>query len=154
MNAFSIDQLEPIFTSALSQVISTTTGLSLDALPSEYDMDFDKMIGFMSLNGKNQGIIFISAEETSMRLICSFMTGISVNEITVNDMEDALCELVNMTAGNARLRFNDTEQVYTLSPPFLIHGQNMSIAAKKRITVISKILRNEEISVKLKVIFY
>ncbi|MCL2480188.1 MAG: chemotaxis protein CheX [Spirochaetaceae bacterium] len=154
MSAFSIDRIGFIFTDALAEVVSITSGFLLDISSLEDDSDFNEMVGFMSLNGKNQGIVFISAEEATMRVICSFMTGISKDEVTRNDIEDALCELVNMTAGNAKLRFNEAEQIYTLSPPFFIRGKDMSITTKKRVSIISRVLKNEEISIKLKVVFY
>ena len=154
MKTLSADQLGSIFAGALAEVISTTSGFSLDIFSPEDGVCFDEMTGVMSLSGKNHGMIFISAGESVMRVLCSFMTGISTEEVTKDDMEDALCELVNMTAGNAKLRFNDAEHMYALSPPYVIRGQNMSLITKKRINVISRILEDEEISVKLKVFFY
>jgi len=154
MSTFSIDQIGAIFTDVLMEVISTTSGFSFNLSSTEYDSDFDQMIGIVNLNGRNQGNVFISAGEHTMRVISSFMTGISQDELTMDDMEDALCEIVNMTAGNAKLRFNDAEQLFTLSPPFLIRGKDMSITTKKRVSIISRVLKNEELSVKLKVVFY
>jgi CheY-specific phosphatase CheX len=154
MKSVSLDQLGTIFADALAEVISTTTGFSVEVSESQSDFNFNEMIGFVCLNGKNQGIVFISAEEADMCQICSFMTGNSKDELTKSDIEDALCELVNMTAGSAKLRFNDAEQVYTLSPPLLVRGKEMSITVKKRVNIISKVLKNEEVSIKLKVLFY
>ena len=148
------DILSYIFVDALTEVISKMAGISFDVLSSEFDSGFDDLTGVMSLNGKSHGMLFISADENTMRVLCSCMTGIPGGEITKDEIEDALCELVNMTAGNAKLRTNNAEQMYTLSPPFVINGENMSINTKKRINVISRILGNGEISVKLKVIFY
>ena len=154
MSVFSADQLGSIFAGALAEVISTTSGFSLDVVSSDEDACFNEMIGVMSLNGKNCGMIFICAEEPVMRLLCSFMTGVLEDEVSKDDIDDALCEIVNMTAGNAKLRFNDADQMFTLSPPFVISGKNMSLLTKKRINVISRVLGNGEISVKLKVFFY
>ena len=154
MNVFSTEQLGFIFAGALGEIISTTSGFSLDVSPPEDDAGFDEMVGIMSLYGKNHGMLFISAGELAMRALCSFMTGVSKDEVTKEDMDDTLCELVNMTAGNAKMRFNDAEQTFTLSPPFVISGKNMSFITKKRVNVISKALGDGEISVKLKVIFY
>jgi len=158
MQAFSKDWISSIFADALKEVISTTTGFSFDISSQENDSGFNEITGLMSLNGKNHGMVFISADEAAMRVICSFMTGISKNEITRNDMEDGLCELVNMTAGSAKLRFNAAEHAaehaYSLSPPFVLRGKNMSIITKKRVNGISMVLGNGEISIKLKVVFY
>jgi len=154
MNDDSADKLGSIFVDALTTVLSTMSGCSFDVLSSEIDSSFYEMVGIMSFNGKRNGMVFISAEETSMRILCSYMAGIPNNEVTKDDMEDALCEFVNMTAGNAKLLTNNTEQMYTLSPPFVINGKNMSIMTKKRVDVISRVLGDSEISVKLKVMLY
>ena len=154
MGTFSIDELSYIFVDALTEVVSKMAGFSFDVLSSEVDSTFDEITGVMSLNGKNHGMLFISANENSMQVLCSFMTGISRDQVTNDDIEDAMCELVNMTAGNAKLRTNNTEQTYTLSPPFVLNGENVSISTKKRLNVVSRILGDGKISVKLKVVFY
>ena len=154
MNSFNTEKLSSIFADALTGVISKMAGFSFDILSSDADNNFEEITSVMNLNGMNHGIIFISAKEKVMRIISSFMTGIPENEITRDDIEDTLCELVNMTAGNAKLRTNNTEHTFTLSQPFIINGENLSIKAKKRINIFSRILGNNEISIKLKLIFF
>jgi len=154
MSAFTIDKLSYIFIDALTEVISKMAGSSIDVLSTEVDSSFHELTGVMSLNGKNHGMFFISAEERVLQIICSYMTGIPLDEITRDDIEDALCELVNMTAGNAKLRTNNLEQTYTITSPFVINAENMFINTKKRINVISRVLGNRDISLKLKIMFY
>ena len=154
MSVFSAEQLGFVFADALAEIVSTTSGFSLDVSSPEDSAGFYEMIGIMSLGGKNHGMLFISAEESAMRVLCSFMTGVSEDEVTKDDIDDALCELVNMTAGSAKLRFNNTEHMFTLSPPFVISGKNMSFTTKKRVFVISRVLGDGKISLKLKVVFY
>jgi len=154
MSSFTTDKLSFIFIDALKEIISKMAGFSIDVLSSEVDSSFHDLTGVMSLNGKNHGMLFISAEESVMQIICSFMTGIPLNEISRDDIDDALCELVNMTAGNAKLRANNTELTYTITPPFVINAENMSINTKKRINVVSRVLGNGDLAVKLKVVFY
>ena len=154
MGNFSNDMISSIFADTLKEVIATTTGFSFEISSQESGTSFEDMTGLISLNGNNPGMIFISADERAMRRICSFMTGLHDNDITMKDIEDALCELVNMTAGSAKLRFNTADDAYFLSPPFILRGNNMSIISKKRVNVISMVLGNEEISIKLKVVFY
>ena len=154
MNSQHTEELSSIFAGALSEVIVKTTGFSIFIMPLDYETSLDEMTGFMNLNGKNQGLIFITAGVETMRLISSYMTGTKKEDITKSDMEDALGEIVNMTAGFAKLRFGYMEQSYTLSPPFVIQGNNMSITTKKRINIISRVLKNSDIMLKIKLIFY
>ena len=111
------------------------------------------MVGVMSLNGEKSIIFFISAKEADMRILCSYMTGIPQTELTKNDTEDALCELVNMTAGSTKLRLGGSDYVYSFSVPFVMKGQSMSIVAKNKTRVVSKVLGNGEISLKLKIVY-
>ena len=146
------DKLELIFSDVLTEIISTISGFSFEVLSQEKDNSFEDMVGVMSLSGKTNIMFFVSAKETDMRILCSYITGIPQDEVTKSDAEDALCELVNMAAGSAKLRLSGSDYVYTLSSPFAVKGQNMSIAAKNKTRVISRVLGNDEISVKLKLV--
>ena len=152
----SAEELGSIFADALLEVISTVSGFSFYGIPSlpEEDSDFDDMIGIMNLTGgKNNIMFFISAREEVMRVLCSYMSGVEQSEISKEDMYDSLCEIVNMTAGNAKLRIGGTDYMFTLSVPFAIKGDNMSIIIKKRMNSFTKVLGNEEVSVKLKIVY-
>jgi len=144
------DQIEQIFSNVLTEIISIVSGFYLEVQSQDRDNSFDDITAVMSLCGKENILIFISAKEKDIRILCSFITGIPQEEVTKADMEDTLCELVNMTAGSAKLRLGGAE--FTLSPPFSISGSDMSIAVKNKTQIVSKVLGNHEISVKLKVV--
>ena len=144
------ETLGVVFSDALAEVIATVTSVYLQCAPSDDDAGLDDITGVMSLSSKKGGILFITANEADIRELCSCMTGAAVEELTEKDVEDTLCEFVNMTAGNAKLRLSDPDYMFTLSTPFVIKGKDMSIAAKSRTTVISRAFGNGEISLKLK----
>jgi len=144
------DNLGLIFTDALAEVIGTVTGVYLHNEPSEADACFDEITGVMRLCGKKGGVLFISANEPDIRVLCSLMTGLQEEEATKSDIEDALCEFVNMTAGSAKLRLSDPDYAFTLSSPFVIRGKDITITTKNKTPVLSGVLGNGEISVKLK----
>jgi CheY-specific phosphatase CheX len=147
------DNLEIIFSDVLTEIVSTISGFSLEVLSQDDENCFEDMVGVMSLCGKKNIMLFISSKETDMQVLCSYMTGITQEEVTKNDTEDALCELVNMAAGSAKLRLSGSDYVYNLSPPFLMKGQGMSIVAKNKNRVVSKVFGNGEIAVKLKIVY-
>jgi len=142
-----------LYSNVLMEVVSTISGFSLDILSQEWDAEFEEMTGVMSLNGKKSGLLFVSAKEAHMRLLCSYMIGVPQDEVSVGDVEDSLCELVNIIAGGAKLRLSDTDFVFSLSSPFVVRGQNMSVAAQNKSRLISSVLGNEKITVKLTVIY-
>jgi len=149
----TIENLGNVFSSALMEAIATTTSVHLDGVSSEAgDACFYELTGVMSLCSKKGGILFITAKESDIRILCSYMTGISLEEVTKEDAEDTLCEFVNMTAGSAKLRLSDPDYMFTLSTPFIIKGQNMTVATKSKTHVISRVLWSGEISVNLTII--
>ena len=149
----SMDTLGSIFTQALIEVISKISGFSLEVSSAEQDPHFDEIVAFMSLCGPKGGMVFISSAQAGMRTLCSYMEGVPESEVTEDDVEDVLCELVNMTAGNAKMQLNGTEYMYTLSSPLIMTGKDLSIYAKKRINIVSRTVGNGDISVKLKIVF-
>ena len=153
MRKVSIDELGSIFTQVLIEVVSIVSGFSLDVLSTERDPYLDGTFALMRLNGARGGMLIISAEDDGIRTLCSYMEGVPGDEITKEDEEDILGELVNMTAGNAKMRLNDTEYMFSISTPLIINGSNISITTKKRVNVISRVLGNGEISLKMKIIY-
>ena len=141
-----------IFSEVLTEIVSTISGFSIDVLSEDKDNDFEEMTGMMSLSGQNSGMLFISAKENDIRILCSYMIGVTQDEVTTSDIEDTLCELVNMTAGSVKLRLSGSDYMFNLSQPFLIKGQNKKLVTKNKTHIISKTLGNGEISIKLKVI--
>ncbi|MCL2721364.1 MAG: chemotaxis protein CheX [Treponema sp.] len=152
------NELGLIFCESLTEIVSTFSGFSLDVQNSAGTADgkdnvFYDMTGVMGLNGKKSGVLLISINEKDIRLLCSYMIGVPLEEVTRNDVDDALCELVNMTAGSAKLRLSGSEYVFNLSSSFVLRSHDMYIVAKNKTHIISKVLGNGEISIKLKVVY-
>ena len=142
-----------VFTDILLEIISKTSGFSLDIISDDNDPGLYDVIGIMNLNGKKSGTLFVSANEQSARTLCSYMIGIPMEEVTDEDINDTICEIANMLAGNAKLRFCGTDDMFMLSSPFVIKGKDMSILTKQRINVISRVVGNDEITLKFKVVY-
>ena len=154
MDSVYADELGSIFVESLIDVIAKISGFSLGVLSTEHDSDFDDNIAIMCLNSSKGGMLFLSAGEPSMKVLSSFSEGVPEDDLAMDDIGDMLCELVNMTAGNAKFLLTDTEYTFALTPPFIMSGKDVSIATKKRVNVISRTVGDEKIQVKLKVIFY
>ena len=149
----SVDELAAIFIDAFQEVISTSTGIQLDTLSSGNDNEFYELTGIMNLNSNVPGILFISVSHATAQALCSYMTGVSKDEISKDDYIDALCEIANMTAGNAKLRLGNSGYLFTLSSPFVIEGSQMSIFTKKKVRVISTSFGKDELSAKMKIVY-
>jgi len=148
-----LDKLSLIYSESLTEVIATVTGIRLLTDYIENDNYFEDITGVMILNGKENGILSVSAKTSDVRVLCSEMTGVPVADVTDDDLDDTMCELVNMTAGSAKLRLSGTRYMFTLTQPFVIKGRDMSVVTKNITNVISSTLSNGEISVKIKAIY-
>ncbi len=153
MRLSALDKLGFVFSDVAIEIVSTIAGVSLATASSEQDGSFHEMVGAMQLSGKNSGTLFISAHEHDLRVFCAAMTGTPKDDVSGIDMDDALCELVNMVAGNAKLRLGNTAYSFNLTTPFLLKGKNISLSTKRRIPIIARTLAGKELSLKLKVIF-
>jgi CheY-specific phosphatase CheX len=140
---------ERAFTDAFLEVVLTSAGTSFQVLSSESDMSFAEITGVMNLNGDKQRILFISADTASVKTLFSRMTATPKDTITQDDIYDTLCELVNMTAGNAKLRLGDERLI--LSAPFILRGENMMIIPKRKVRVLTWAIGDNDITFQLKV---
>jgi len=147
------DNLGYVFSDSLIDVISTFSGFFVSVISEEEDDSFDDITCVMSLNGTKNGVFFLSASEPDVRVLCSSILGVPQAEIQNDDIEDSMCELVNMVAGSARLRLSETDFMFTITTPFIFKGENMTLFTKNKIHIISKKFGNGEISLKLKIIY-
>ena len=146
------ETLGEIFTEALMEVVAKVAGIGAEVVSADRDAALDSRAAFIRMNGAHGGMLLLSAEDDGIRGLCSYMEGIPESEVTREDMDDVLCELANMTAGIAELRLSGTEYRFTLSSPFVITGEGMTVTTKKRTEVISRTLGGEHMLIKLKVI--
>ena len=153
MSKISADELGAIFVDSFLEVISTSTGVSLDLISSEYHAEFFDITATINLNGSKSGTLFISADENTATALCSYMTGTAKENVTKEDRYDVMCEFANMTAGNAKLRLGNSEYLFTLSSPFIIDGKEVSITTKKKVRVLSTAFGSNELNIKMKLMY-
>jgi CheY-specific phosphatase CheX len=149
VNIETVKDLGRLFAEVLIEVAEKSTGCALQVKSSDQDAGLFGMTGVMNLNGQKQMLLFITMDVIAIRLLCSKMIGVPQRDVTADDMIDTISELVNMTAGNAKLRLGDTDHKFSLTTPFTITGSNVSVVMKKRVNVISMAIGNDEISMKL-----
>ena len=149
----TLDKLGLVYAEALTEVVATVTGIHLQVSSRETNYGFDDITGVMYLNGKKSGMLFVTANEDDVRVLCSRFTGVPAAEVTTDDMDDTMCEFVNMTAGNAKLRLNDTDYMFSLLQPFVIKGKDVSIVTKSITHIESGTLTDGNVSISFKAIY-
>jgi len=151
MNA--LRQLGQVYLEALTEVIATVTGIHLQAGSCESGNSFEDITGIMYLNSKKSGMLIVTANEDDVRVLCSRLTGVPFEEVTEDDLYDTICEIVNMTAGNAKLRINDADYMYSLLQPFVLKGKDVSIITKAITHIEAGTLTDGNISVSFKAVY-
>jgi len=148
-----LDDLGLVYLEAMKEVISTVTGIHLKIGCRESHNDFDDITGVMYLNGKKSGMLFVTAKENDVREFCSKFIGVPIDDVTLDDLDDTMCEFVNMTAGNAKLRLSETDYMFSLLQPFVIKGKDVSIVTKSITHVESGTLTDGNISISFKAVY-
>jgi len=149
----TLENLGLIYTESLSEVISTVTGIHLNDVTRNHDKVFDDITGVMYLHGIKSGMLCVTAKEEDVRIFCSRIVGVSPEEIPPDDLDDTMCELVNMTAGSAKLRISDTNYLFSLLQPFVIKGTLLSLVTKNITQVETGTLTDGEVTISFKVIY-
>jgi len=148
----SLIQLEELFAKALKDVVAIVAGMSFERAYTVNESLGDELVGMMSLQGQKVSLLAITCSLQGVRLLCSHMLGVHEDEITDRDMGDAICELVNMTAGSVKARLRETAYEYTLTTPFAMKGKGLQFIVKDRVSVVQVVLSSGEIELKLKMI--
>jgi len=149
----TLDKLGLVFLDAMNEVVSTVTGIKLTVGSRESNKDFDDITGVMYLNGKKSGILFVTANKEDVRVFCANFIGVHPDEVTPDDLDDTMCEFANMTAGNAKLRLDGSDYMFTLLQPFVIKGKDVSIVTKNITQVEAGTLTNGEVSISFKAVY-
>jgi len=149
----ALKKLGDIYIEALTEVVSTTSGILLDVDSRKSNKNFDEVTGVMYLHGQKTGMLFITAKESDIRILCANMIGAKPSEVSKEEIDDTMCELVNMTAGRAKLQLGDTEYMFSLLQPFVIKGKNVSIVTKSIAKIEAGSLTNGNITVRFIVVY-
>ena len=149
----TLAKLGKVYTNALIEVIATISGIQLEVSCRQPNNDFDEVTGVMYLSGKKTGMLFVTAKESDVRILCANIIGVQIAEVTKEEIDDTMCELVNMTAGSAKLRLSDPDYMFSLLQPFVIRGNDVSIVTKKITRVESGTLTDGKISIRFKVVY-
>jgi len=91
-----LERLGLVYLEALAEVISTVTGIHLQIDSRESNKDFGGITGVMFLHGKKNGALFVTANTDDIKVLCSRFIGVSTGEVTADDMDDIMCEIVNI----------------------------------------------------------
>jgi chemotaxis protein CheX len=125
IDAFQLSIVEILSTMALmnpevAQVYRRTT-----------QFHFGEVTGIMALAGEKKGAMLISLHEELARNIISSIIAVPASDLSEDDMNDGVGELVNMIAGGTKARLSDYEEDFLLSAPTVVLGAKHRVVQHK-----------------------
>ncbi len=122
-----------VISASLDQVYLSTTPLH-----------FGDVSGVMALAGERKGVIMISFFESYAKKIISSIMAVPEEEISEDDENDGVGELINMIAGGAKARLGESEGSFYLSAPSVVTGNQHRVIQQKDIPCVVMVFKTED----------
>ena len=132
-NSITNEQEWQMLGQALSNVLQTMSGLEAEIAfvqPADGPLNEIEFSGFMVMTRVRPSVLTISATRPAIMTILSYMTGEMPDELSEQELNDGVCELVNMVAGEVKSRLNDSERAYGLTSPIAAQGSSLRFSLK------------------------
>lgn len=108
------------------EVFTKMISIKLDPNPAqtgEAALGHCQIMAMVGLAGKSSGIVSVHCSPRMAITITSNMLGMEISEVG-DDVKDAIGEVANMVAGNFKTRMSRNGQMFDLSVPTVIVGEN------------------------------
>lgn len=136
MQNMDLEKIATLLTYAITDVISTMTGFDVDrdseCSSHENIGAGDAIMGAMAVFGDINGIVILSTDVASSKLMVAHMTGIMPVDLTESDIHDGMAELVNMLVGRIKADLEREDLDITITSPFSIMGRDIDMVFKDR----------------------
>ena len=135
------------FIDSTVQVIKTMTGSDVRRtdlfLKKSYSM-FGDVSGVMGLAGATEGVVVLTFHQELAFLLVSKIVGCNPDDLSVEEVNDGIGEIINMISGNAKTVINSSSpHGFAISLPTVIHGHGHQIAHKRNQPVIAIVFECE-----------
>jgi len=133
------DFFQKCLAQAVFDVFEMMVGMQANHIMDESDDQLSEgdITGVMIIQGDRKAMLYLTLKRNHAAEIVSYMTGMTVAEVTDEDLYDGVAELVNMIAGRAKALLAGTGDHYTITPPFTIVGNDHFIVYKKEVSKFS-----------------
>lgn len=132
MNKALLDRLGERYAQSLAEVVETTSGISLSPCEGCATRGSTTIVAAAGLQGEaDSGILALHSNAATLRLLTSYITGAMEADITEDDLNDCLQEIVNMTIGIVKLKSTTQEPKYQIAAPFVFTGDDIRFLSKR-----------------------
>jgi len=126
----AIQDLESCLEKAVTEVISTMLNYQPVIVPCDESALIPGVSAIVGLGGKVSGIIAIHMTAENACTLASGLLGMSFEEVD-EIVADAMGEIVNMLAGGLKKHACQSEELFKISIPSVIRGNNYSTHGPK-----------------------
>lgn len=145
------NQLVKFFEDSLKETISTSSGLCVKKSQS-LCVGGDCFAGVLPFYGDVNGFFIIKAQNNTLRVLTSYITGIAENKIEPDDLKDCIGEIANMVCGLVRARAAVKGISFSFSTPLCaMSTDDVLFSFKENVIVFSFGVANEEIVLRAEV---
>lgn len=140
-NGWGLEFAGNCFSDAVTEVINTAANLELHEINADsicHGKYTGIVSGVMLLTGERNAVLSLTISQYEAAALVSYMTGNLPEELGKEEICDGIAELVNMTAGRAKVKLKGTEYHFNITPPFSILGRDYSTVYKSGIPRIHK----------------
>lgn len=135
------------FIDSTVQVIKTMTGSDVKRtdlfLKKSYSM-FGDVSGVMGLAGATEGVVVLTFHQDLAFTLVAKIVGCEASDLSFDDVNDGIGEIINMISGNAKAVINSSSQHgFAISLPTVILGHGHQIAHKRSQPVIAIVFECE-----------
>lgn len=136
MGNIDMEQMAILLSNAIADVITTMTGFDVSVDPDcsspEKIGPGESIIGAMAIFGSVNGIISLTTDVDSAKVVVAYMTGIMPTDLTQADIHDGMAELVNMLVGRIKADMDREDFKLTITSPFSILGKDIDMVFKDK----------------------
>lgn len=153
MNDAGIAQLGRLYARCIAEVIETTAGISLDIREGVSEHTDTAIVAVAGLQGTHSGVLSLKTDAGSLRILTSYMTGVSEEDISEDDLTDCIHELTNMTIGLVKIKSMEESYKHKMVAPFVITGENVRYLQKSDAMYYVCRLESGEMFIELRISF-
>ena len=104
-------------------------------LKTNYTMIGD-VSGLMGITGETEGVVAVTFHQDLAFDLVAKMVGCSPDDLSVDDVNDGIGELINMIAGSTKKNLSGTRYEFSISLPTVVMGHGHQIAHQRNVPVI------------------
>jgi len=118
--------LKEVLLGGAREVFETMVFMALEESgPEDADLSNVTLLGSITFKGDMEGCLGVCCDEACARTIAANMLGMDGDEVSEEDVSDAIGEIANMVMGTVKSRIQDEVGTIEVSIPSVVQGREL-----------------------------